>query len=491
MILRALLAGAAFLALVAPTAGAPPQEAAAGATDVAEQEQRTPPEPSLREALDAYLDKRWLPEAEKATQELLARVREAKLNEDDVERMLRSGRSHYERAKTQGKLVLIRNLQCEHVDYVTSFLLYVPKSYDPAKAAPLLLVGHGGNSAMSADYAVRASLSGMLPWLPAVEKDAFILAAPQSERGWGPIGNSILLSLISRLQRPLNIDPDRIYITGHSMGGHLSWRSGIYLADRWGAVAPMSGGYDYVENKQVYPLVNVPGYATYGKQEPYNINEFNNKIKAWMANHDYDWRFVEKPGRHQIFADELPKILRFFRAHPRNLYRRRVYGTAGSSVVYKAASKNEKWPGPHTWNPHRPISRSTFHWIRLYPLSDDVAKEKAVRRVLAENLGQNRFKIVSQNVRRLRLYLHPRMVDFTQPIEVVANGKTVFKGKVSPRMKTMLELVREFDDRGRIFHAAVEIEIPTDSQVPEPRGGKTGSQCHGARQGEGVVAGKR
>ena len=166
MILRALLAGVAFLALLAPAAGAPPQEAAAGATDVAEQEQRTPPEPSLREALDAYLDKRWLPEAEKATQELLTRIREAKLNEDDVERMLRSGRSHYQRAKTQGKLVLIRNLQCEHVDYVTSFLLYVPKSYDPAKAAPLLLVGHGGNSAMSADYAVREILSGTAIRIP-------------------------------------------------------------------------------------------------------------------------------------------------------------------------------------------------------------------------------------------------------------------------------------------------------------------------------------
>ncbi len=48
------------------------------------------------------------------------------------------------------------------------------------------------------------------------------------------------------------------------MGGHLSWRSGLWMADRWGAVSPMSGGYDYVKDKQIYVLVNVPGYATFG-----------------------------------------------------------------------------------------------------------------------------------------------------------------------------------------------------------------------------------
>ena len=35
----------------------------------------------------------------------------------------------------------------------------------------------------------------------------------------------------------------------------------------------------------------------------------------------------------------------------------------------------------------------------------------------------------------------------------------------------MLELVREFDDRGRIFYAAVDVDIPTDAtEVPEPQG---------------------
>lgn len=62
------------------------------------------------------------------------------------------------------------------------------------------------------------------------------------------------------------------------------------------------------------------------------------------------------------------------------------------------------------------------------------------------------------------------MVDFSRPVEIIANGNTVFKEIVEPDMKTMLELVREFDDRGRIFYAAVDVEIADDAEVPEPRG---------------------
>jgi hypothetical protein len=35
-------------------------------------------------------------------------------------------------------------------------------------------------------------------------------------------------------------------------------------------------------------------------------------------------------------------------------------------------------------------------------------------------------------VRHLRIYLHPRMVDLTQAVTIVANGATVFAGRVEP-----------------------------------------------------------
>lgn len=169
----------------------------------------------LRKALDAYLDGRWLPEneAKKATEEMAEEIKGAGCSIKDVERLLRMGRVNYGNGKAKGKVLKLQikrkgvkknktiqlpllDLQCEHVDYKTTFFLYVPKGYKPAKQTPLLVVGHGGNGAMSATYATKATISGILGWLPIVEKRRMILVAPQSERGWGTIGYSIIFSLI-------------------------------------------------------------------------------------------------------------------------------------------------------------------------------------------------------------------------------------------------------------------------------------------------------
>ncbi|NLF07193.1 MAG: hypothetical protein GX594_04315, partial [Pirellulaceae bacterium] len=101
----------------------------------------------------------------------------------------------------------------------------------------------------------------------------------------------------------------------------------------------------------------------------------------------------------------------------------------------------------------------------------DVPEDKREQRIWAVYEGNNRFNLTSENARKARIYLHPKMVDFSKPIVVAVNGETVFDAKVEPDMKTMLDLVREFDDRSRIFHAAIDFDIATDAEnFPEPQG---------------------
>ncbi|MGF1580691.1 MAG: alpha/beta hydrolase-fold protein [Gemmataceae bacterium] len=425
---------------------------------------------NLQELLDNYIDGRLLEkeQRDKTTTNVLKVLKEENVGPTELEKLLRGSRASYAKPARLGSLRMKQPLKCDHVDYSTEYFLYVPKTYDPGKASPLLIVGHGGNSNMPLWYARRASLGGLQPWIKTAEKEGIILAAPLTERGWGPIGNSVVLSLTSKMKRRYNIDPNRIYITGHSMGGHLSWRSAITMPDRWAAVSPMSGGYDYVENKQVYNLVNVPGYATYGKREPYQINTFNNKIKTWMAERKFDWQLVERQGGHEIFADEIPKIAQFFLERPRNLYRPMVYARLGGKLVFDSPWKIHQ--KKHTWRPGRGIPFSMIHWLRLEPLPEDTPKEKRIQKVLAKYEGKNKFVIVAQNAKKLKIYLHPKMVDFNKPIQVEVNGRLAFHQKVAPDRQTMLELVREFDDRGRIFHAAIEVQVTDSRNVPEPQG---------------------
>ena len=419
--------------------------------------------------LDAFLDQRW--DAPKPTADEL--IRELNTDAPGLEKLLRSGRASYP-APPQPKGQLTRGLalNCDHVDHSTKYMIYVPTGYDAAKATPLILVAHGGSAGRDVAFGERAALAGMVPfWLQAAEKHGCILLAPITDRGWGAIGNSIALSALSKIQREYHIDADRVYVTGHSMGGHMTWRSAMTMADRWGAVSPMSGGYDYVKDRQVYACFNVPGYATWGTTEPYGINGFNKTIAAWMESHGFDWVMHEKEGGHQIFPDEIGPIAEFFLKHPRNLYRPAVYARgSGSLTFHRAEEKRPEWPAASTWNEARPIPVSTCHWLRLLPLPGDTAPEKALQSVSAVNKGSNSIEITAENARRLRIYLHPRMVDFAKPVTITVNGSEVFSKAVQPDLRTMLELVREFDDRGRIFYAAVEVDVPGSRTPPEPGG---------------------
>jgi poly(3-hydroxybutyrate) depolymerase len=238
-------------------------------------------EKELRAALDAYFDARWGDEA-REIKKVTALIEKRSLSLEVVERLLRAGRlAPTAVSRPKGEILRELPLSCDHVDYDTVFHLYLPRSLDPQQPAPLVLIGHGGNGAMRRDNAVHTAPEGLKTWIGEAERSGVILAAPAAERGWGWIGDSIVLSLVSKLQRERRIDPNRIYLTGHSMGGHLAWRSGVFLPDRWAALSPMSGGCNYVANKQVFNLFNLPGYATYGTNEPYQINTFNNRIKEW------------------------------------------------------------------------------------------------------------------------------------------------------------------------------------------------------------------
>jgi pimeloyl-ACP methyl ester carboxylesterase len=422
-------------------------------------------------ALETYLDQRFLPpnEANAATEKLLQLLEKEKIDAAGLEKLIRQGRIQYPAPPEKGKLYLKRKLVCDYVDYETQFFLYVPKSYDATKAHPLLVIAHGGNGAMDAEYAKMAASSGLRPWLKLAEEHGFLVVAPLSERGWMTIGDAIIQTVISKMQREFHVDADRIYLTGHSMGGHLTYRSALFMADRWAAVSPMSGGYDYVANEQIYNLWNVPGYVTFGKQEPYKIDQFNRTMREWTKARGYPWTFMEKDGGHEIFGDELPKVARFFLDHPRHLYPKLVYVHRNDGLEHVSADANPRWNKTHAWKEHTVIDRSTTHWLQLCPLPAGTKNEQSMQTVRAEVTKPNEITITSQHARQLRVLLHPKLVDMTRPVVVKINGKEVHTSVVKPDLGQMLEMVRRFDDRGRIFWGALEFEVKDDAKVAEPR----------------------
>ncbi len=108
-----------------------------------------------------------------------------------------------------------------------------PKDYDPVKSYALILTLHGAGVEASGQVGAYT------------QKDWAFVVAPTNRRrfgfDWQDWGRLDALEVLERVRERFPIDPNRIYLTGHSMGGHGVWHIGLSHPDLFAAVAPSAG----------------------------------------------------------------------------------------------------------------------------------------------------------------------------------------------------------------------------------------------------------
>ena len=140
------------------------------------------------------------------------------------------------------------------------YLVYLPKGYYRSfKRWPLLLYLHG-SGAVKQDIA-RVMREGVPRRIARGYRFPFIVVAPQSQRlGWDV---EALNALLDEVVAHYRVDPDRVYLTGFSMGA-----TGLGIAaaypNRFAAVAPVSGGGDPASAER---LRDVPIWAFHGSDD--------------------------------------------------------------------------------------------------------------------------------------------------------------------------------------------------------------------------------
>jgi poly(3-hydroxybutyrate) depolymerase len=71
------------------------------------------------------------------------------------------------------------------------------------------------------------------------------IVAPTNRRpygfNWEDWGRIDALEVLDIVMKDLEIDPNRVYLTGHSMGGHGTWHLGALYPDRFAALGPSAG----------------------------------------------------------------------------------------------------------------------------------------------------------------------------------------------------------------------------------------------------------
>jgi predicted peptidase len=224
--------------------------------------------------------------------------------------------------------------------------LYVPQSYSPGAPAPLVVAlhGFGGNQ----DY-----FFAYVPELPTLcEKYGFIFVAPMglATDGWygAPLsipGNAPrssgappppqvrtpdeetkyralseadVMNVLGIVRREYSIDPNRIYLMGHSMGGFGTWWLGQKHADIWAAIAPMSGVLPDVDY-QLHRLTHVPVQVSIGGAETPAWVEASRTLAETMKSRGMEVSYVEPAGatHGSMIAPTTPRALEFFSRYRR------------------------------------------------------------------------------------------------------------------------------------------------------------------------------
>lgn len=377
---------------------------------------------------------------------------------------------------------------------------YVPKDYSPDKPFGLLLYLHGGGpgvSPLSARiYVTKYKLdkqvkSNNLPYI--------IVAPSYKNKGkslirWlRPESDEFLDSVIRESMYRFNIAPNKIILSGFSMGGSGAWHHAQRMSDRIAAMLTIAGGWRAVNFKG---YTGLPMFIIFGQYDAFrklpkirkprkadpekNMMVYaDQELTKLKIPHEFRWHI----GGHTPLGDAAPEVSKFCewaKDKKRNPFSPEVFALtpSGAFVHIKgfAPTLHNRWisilktePGPleyqsysdkktsGSWRPEKGETPEQFYKRRW--------KKHAVRQYLgawvdAKYSGNNNFDVKTKNVKKFAIWLHPKMIDFKKAVTVNVNGKKhSFKG-LKPNLKDALKSYKRKKDWGLVYPKELVISVP-------------------------------
>lgn len=252
-----------------------------------------------------------------------------------------------------------------------TYKLYTPKSYNPNRPMPLVLVFHGSNG-------TGASIADVTRFNDLAEKKGFIVAYPDGiNHNWrvkqvasSPSTPSkvddvlFVAALIDHLKQTRNIDSRRIYATGFSKGAILTQALACNLPNQIAAFASVEGSLPVTLKDKCQPQIPVSMMMINGTNDQsvhYQGEPPNKKGKGALASipETIDiWRKLDSctsPAQVKQLPDPSPSdSLRDSSASRIQVKTSRYTGCNSGSEVMLAAivDGGHFWPGGATQDPN-------------------------------------------------------------------------------------------------------------------------------------------
>ncbi len=145
-----------------------------------------------------------------------------------------------------------------------NYLLYLPPDYSAQSDWPLIIFLHGYGE--RGDDLELLTKNGLPKNIAAGEDYPFIIASPQCpETTTWPEQVTELNGLLDHLIEKYDVDTERVYLTGLSMGGYGTWFWASKSPERFAAIAPICGGGGWWMAQK---LINMPIWVFHGDADP-------------------------------------------------------------------------------------------------------------------------------------------------------------------------------------------------------------------------------
>jgi predicted esterase len=326
------------------------------------------------------------------------------------------------------------------------YLVQLPPDYDPYRKYPCVVTLNGAGTtpeqqidfwagAYSADAQMRKGQG---------TRHGYIVVAPRwtrehqrkyeySSREWA----AVLYTLRDAYKR-FAIDTDRVFLSGHSMGGDAAWDMGISHPSLWAGVIPIVAVADkyvtlYYKNAKYVSFYFVCGEKD-GNKRAVNAIDWD----RYLRYNGYDTMVVEYQGRgHEGFHDEIQNIFTWMNLHKRNFFPKEF-------EVYSL----RPWDYFFWWVENsKPLDANTLLPAEWGDKPPRAAKTEG--KILPTN-GVS----VSPGGRGATVWLSPEMVTFENRASASIAGKR--QTNIQPTVPVLLEDVRTRGDRQHPFWAKAE-----------------------------------
>lgn len=250
---------------------------------------------------------------------------------------------------------LQRSYRFEPTGETLPYVLFVSSKVSPERKAPLIVALHGLGG--DGNFLVRDRLVDL------AEEGGYIVVGPlgYNVSGWygsppiamgGPVtppnlaelSEQDVMSVLELVRREFNVDPDRTYLMGHSMGGAGALFLGHKHADNWAAVAAIAPAAFMMERDRADILgrmkaAGVPVLIIQGDQDPVVPAENTRRWGETLRELGMQGQYIELEGgdHGNVIANGMPDIFRLFAAQSMQ-----VSGLAGTQQVDAAAEAQRR-----------------------------------------------------------------------------------------------------------------------------------------------------